>query len=152
MGTNLMRAVIVVSAICWAVGVAQAAATWLGQPYSVTVPTHISSVGQVVTSNSNLVLQHDAACDLIVTALVSGNEVLTSGGQTLSTAYMLTGADVSNPDGGWVPAATFVTRTYHVVGTGPNSTINIAVQATPPADRAQDAGAYSASIQITATW
>ncbi|MGA2498350.1 MAG: hypothetical protein ABSH20_11450 [Tepidisphaeraceae bacterium] len=152
MGPNVMRAAVVLSVICWAAAIAQANVMWLGQPYSVSIPTHINGINQVITSSSNLTLHHDVACDILVSVAVAGNEVLTTGGRTLTTAYKLTGADVSNADGAWVPSATFITKTYHVVGTGPNSTITIAVQATPPSNRAADAGAYSASITLTATW
>jgi hypothetical protein len=153
MGTNLMRAAVVVSAICWAVGVAQGAASWDAQPYSVSIPTHINRTNQVpVEASKDMTLSHDVACDIAVSVAVAGDEVLTSSGRTLTTAYKLTGADLSNPDGAWVASATFITQTYHVVGTGPNSTITLSVQATPPSNQAPDKGTYTAKITLTASW
>jgi len=154
MGTNLMRAAVVVSAICWAVGVAQGAASWDAQPYSVSIPTHINRTNQVpVEASKDMTLSHDVACDIAVSVAVAGDEVLTSSGRTLTTAYMLTG-NLSNPDGAWVASATFINgvKIYHVIGTGPNSTITLSVQATPPSNQAPDAGTYTAKITLTASW
>ncbi|MCY2951663.1 MAG: hypothetical protein NTU53_06755 [Planctomycetota bacterium] len=152
MGTNLMRAAVVVSAICWAAGVAQGDAGWVGQPYSVSIPTHINSINQAVSASTDITLHHDDACDIAVSVALAGDEVLTSSGRTLTTAYMLTGTDLSIPDGAWVASATFITKTYHVLGTGPNSTITLSVQATPPSNQAPDAGTYTGSITLTASW
>jgi len=153
MGTNLMRAAVVVSAICWAAGVAQGDASWVAQPYSVPISTHISSINQVVSDSKDMTLSHDVACDIAVSVAVAGDEVLTSSGRTLTTAYTLTG-NLSNPDGAWVASATFINgaKTYHVIGTGPNSTITLSVQATPPSNQAPDAGTYTGSITLTVTW
>jgi len=151
MGTNLMRAAVVVSAICWAAGVAQGGdPSWDAQPYSVPIPTHISSINQVpVEASKDMTLSHDVACTIAVSGLAS-DAVLTSSGRTLTTAYKLTG-NLSNPDGAWVASATFIGRTYPV-GTGPNSTITLSVQATPPSNQAPGAGTYTAKITLTASW
>ncbi|MFI5380324.1 MAG: hypothetical protein ACHRHE_13575 [Tepidisphaerales bacterium] len=151
MGSKMIQFAVVMSAICWTAGVALGGATWLGQPYSVSIPTHVNGVNQAISGSTNMTLQHDVACDIIVSA-AGGTEILAAGGRSLTTAYMLAGPDVSNGDGTWVPSATFITKTYHVVGTGPNSTITISVQATPPLNQAPEAGAYSASITLTTTW
>jgi hypothetical protein len=156
MGTNLMRAAVVVSAICWAVGVAQGDAGWVGLPYlPVSIP-NINRTNQVPVEASTIppmTLQHTVACDIVVSVALPGNEVLTLGGlggRTLTTAYKLTG-ELSTPDGAWVGSATFIGRTYPVVG-GPNSVITLSVQATPPSNQAPDAGTYTASITLTVTW
>ena len=155
MGTNLMRAAVVVSAICWAVGVAQGGASWVPPAYSMTISTHISSINQVVSDSTNMTLSHDVACTIAVSVAVAGDDVLTlsPSGPTLTTAYMLTG-NLSNPDGAWVASATFINgaKTYLVIGTGPNSTITLSVQATPPSNQAPDAGTYTAKITLTASW
>ncbi len=152
MGTNLMRATLVLLAICWATTLSQGGASWVAEPYSLSIPTHINSVNQVVSASTNITLQHDVACDIAVSVALAGNETLTSNGRTLATAYKLTGADLANPDAAWVAATTFITQIYHVLGTGPNSTITLWVQATSPATEAPDAGVYTASITLTATW
>jgi len=152
MGTNLMRAAVVASAICWAAGVAQGGASWLGQPYSVSIPTHINRTNQAVDASTNMTLQHDVACDIAVSVALAGDEVLTLNGRTLTTAYKLEGIHLSDSDTDWVASATFITKTYHVVGTGPNSTITLSVQATAPSNQAPEAGVYTANITLTATW
>ena len=150
MGTNLMRAAVVASAICWAAGVAQGGASWLAQPYSVSIPTHISGTNQAVSASTDMMLQHDVACSIVVSVGL-GNEVLTLNGRTLTTAYKLEGTHLSDSDTDWVGSATFITKTYHVLGTV-DSTIKLSVQATAPSNQAPDAGAYTASITLTASW
>jgi hypothetical protein len=151
MGTKLIQAVIVLAAICRA-GIALGGATWVAQPYSLSIPAHITGINQSISASTNITLQHDVACDIVVSVAVAGNEVLSTGGSSLPTAYKLTGTNVSNPDGAWVDSTTFITRTYHVAGTGPADTITLSVQATPPANQAPEPGVYTANIILTATW
>jgi hypothetical protein len=153
MGVNRVQVAAAVLAVCWIAGISFGAASWQGEPYSVAIATHITSVGQTpVSGSTNLSLQHDAPCDILVSVSAGGNEVLTLGGRTLTTSYKLQGAAVSNPDADWVSSAVFLTQTYHVLGVGPLDTLTLSVLATPPANRAPDAGVYSASVILTATW
>lgn len=125
---------------------------WAGQPYSVTIAPHITGCGQSPSGSAVMMLDHDVPCTIQPSVLHGGDEVLTSSGRTLVTNYKLTGADLQDGDATWVTSANFLSRTYNCGGTGPASQITLSVQAASSANRADEAGAYSASIVLTASW
>jgi hypothetical protein len=115
--------------------------------------THISSVGQACSGSTTLRLWHDGVCTLSVSA-PAGGEVLTlggagSGGPTLTTSYKITG--FADQDTSWVGSSAFLSRTYSVTGSGLQN-MTLWVQGAPPANRAAEAGAYTAAIVITVTF
>jgi len=140
------------SVIGWARAASFGGASWAGQPYSVTMPTHITALGQSFNSSSNLTLQHDVSCSIGVSVAQAGDEILTNGGATLTTSYKLTGAGLQNGDAGWVASTAFLAHTYNVPSTGPTDIVTISVKADAPADHAPEAGAYTASIILTVSW
>jgi hypothetical protein len=127
-----------------------AAANWSSPTYTLTTSSPISAVGQVRTGSINVAVDHDTTCTLSI----SGSPTLTKGSATLTTAYKLTGPGwVTNQDGTWVDATTFLTHTYGITNAGPvTTTLTLEVQATPPPNRAPDAGVYSATVVLTVTW
>jgi len=150
---HLVQFAAMVAVVGWARGVTLAGATWNGQPYSLTMPTHISAIGQASTGSINLPLQHDSACNISVSVAQAGNEVLTHAGQTLTTYYKLTGAALQgDADATWVTSSDFLTHVYHIASTGPMDTLTLSVKATVPANSAPPAGDYNASIILTVTW
>ena len=78
--------------------------------------------------------------------------MLTCNGDSLTTSYKLTGPSLRNPDADWVGSQAFVTRTYEVQGDGPASDITLSVRAAATGNRANEAGAYSASVVLTVSW
>jgi hypothetical protein len=85
--------------------------------------------------------------------------VLTSGSQTLRTAFKITGS-VASPDSsfksaGSGPGEFFNSQNsytmYHQTGTGA-CTINLVTQATSPKDSAPEQGLYTCGIVLTAQW
>jgi len=145
-------AVVVSGLICAAGGLALGGATWSGQPYTLAVPDHITGAGQVRSGSLVMTLDHDTPCTIAVSVAKAGDEVLASAGDTLATSYKLTGAALQNGDAEWVDSATFLTRNYSVQGTGPSDGITIWVRAAAGSGRATDAGTYSASVILTASW
>jgi hypothetical protein len=99
-----------------------------------------------------MTLDYDTPCTITVSVAKAGDEVLASGGDTLATSYKLAGAALQNGDGDWVDSSTFLTRSYSVQGTGPFDEITIWVRAAASSGRANNAGTYSASVILTASW
>ena len=148
-----MRVIIVMTAVGGvACGLVVGANGWAGQPYSVTVAAHITGCRQSPSGSTDMMLDHDVPCTIQPSVLHGGDEVLTSSGRTLVTRYKLTGDDLQDGDTTWVTSTDFHTRTYNCGGTGPTSRITLWVQAASSANRADEAGAYSASIVLTASW
>ena len=146
------RAVVVSGLICAAAGLAFGAASWSGQPYTLAVPDHITGAGQVRSGSLVMTLDHDTPCTITVSVAEAGEEVLASAGDALVTNYKLTGAALQNGDAEWVDSSTFLTRNYSVEGTGPFDEITIWVRAAASSGRANNAGTYSASVILTASW
>ena len=149
-------AVVVAGLICAAGGLALGGATWSGQqPYTLAVPEHITGTGaeQARSGSLDMPLDHDTPCTITVSVAKAGDEVLASAGDTLVTSYKLTGAALQNGgDGDWVDSSTFLTRNYSVPETGPPDGITIWVRAAAGSGRANNAGTYSASVILTASW
>jgi hypothetical protein len=85
--------------------------------------------------------------------------VLTKGTEILTTVYKMTGADLVTPDNSWKTsgaAGTFNTggNSYTVQQAGGTGvyTMTMNAQATTSAVKANDAGAYSCQVVLTATW
>ena len=126
------------------------ATNWIGGSYTVTMTTAISRVGESFSGSSGLSLAHDTQCSLIMSAS-GGSEVLKSaGGGTLITHYKLTG--VTGGDSEWVDSTSFLTHTYTAPGNNTTTNMTLWVQGTAPSDRAPEAGVYTATITITATF
>jgi hypothetical protein len=123
---------------------------WAGKPYSVAIPTHFTGRGQALSSSVSMTLDHTNG-SIQASVAQAGNEVLSGAGDTLVTQYMLTGARLQNGDSAWVSSSTFLTKTYSVLGADV-STVTLSVQGTSASNRANNAGAYSASIILTYTW
>lgn len=150
--TTRFRAAIGCAALLGAAGLVHAVASWVGQPYSLAIPTHITTRGQAVSGFIVLSLDHDASCTLSVSAAGAGSEVLTNGTATLTTSYKLTGPSLVNGDADWVSSDVFVTQVYGVQGAASPDSITLSVRAAAPPDRAPEAGGYSAALVLTASW
>ena len=125
---------------------------WVGEPYTLAVPTHITGAGQAHSGSLVLTLEHNRHCTITVSVANAGDEVLTFAGDTLATSYKLTGAGLVNGDADWVASSTFLTRNYDLRTVGPSDQITIWVQAAASSSRANNAGTYSASVILTASW
>jgi hypothetical protein len=120
--------------------------------------TTISKVGEYLTVTKGLTLYANANVTLTATA-VSNSGVATLGSDNLTTSYKITG-DVGTPDVAYKAAGTGggqffnAGNTYavtHVPGDG-SYAISLGVKLESAANRAQDAGNYTCSIKLTATW
>ena len=135
----------------WALG----ATGWAQPEYTATITTHFSGTSQTRSGSAVLVLNHDGAATIQASVTTAGDEVLTSSGSdTLTTSYKLTGAALGgSADGDWVSSSAFISpeKSYSVEGTGP-SEITIWVRGICAADRSNDAGAYPGSVILTITW
>lgn len=154
MGTRISIAAGAVVGLLMASGVTRGDPSWVGQPYSLSIPTHISARGQSVSSSIDLSLNHDVlGCNVYFTA--SGDDyLLKKGSNSLTTAYKLTGGALDHQDSDWLPADQFarVANTYAVMGTG-SSTIKLWVQATEPGGAIPvPAGTYTATLTVTVSW
>ena len=145
-------AAVVSGLICAAGGLALGGASWSGQPYTLAVPDHITGGRQARSGSLVMTLDYDTPCTITVSVATAGDEVLASAGDTLVTSYKLAGAALQNGDGDWVDSSTFLTRSYSVQGTGPFDEITIWVRAAASSGRANNAGTYSASVILTASW
>jgi hypothetical protein len=143
---------IALAAACFAVTPASGTANWASLSYSITVPTHVTAMGQSCTGSTVIVLQHDAPCSVAISVAGLGQEVLTNSGDNLATSYKFTGATLQNPDATWVDSTTFLTHTYNVLGTGPNDSLTLAVQGTAATNHAVESGNYTAGLVFTVSW
>ena len=125
-------------------------ASWEDDPYSLTIPTHFTGVGQVRSGSVGMTLDHRAPCTVQVSVANGGDEVLTCSGDTLLTQYKLTGLMLEGGgDATWVDSSTFRTKVYTIVGDGKGVVMTLWVQATSASARANNAGTYSASVILT---
>lgn len=152
MGSKRLCAVAGLAALLWACQQAHGGVTWVGQPYQLTMPTHITTRGQFFVGSINLPLDHDVPCTLRVSVASPGDEVLTRGTSTLTTTYKLSGPQIPNSDPDWVNADTFLAHVYTVLGTGTPDTITLSAKGTAPALSAPEAGDYTASLILTVSW
>jgi hypothetical protein len=144
--------VVVAGLICAAGGLALGGANWSGQPYTLAVPDHITGAGQKHIGSLEMTLDHDTPCTITVSVAKAGDEVLASAGDTLATSYKLTGTALQGGgDPAWVDSSKFLTGNYSVAE-GEDPKITIWVQAAASSGRANDAGTYSASVILTASW
>jgi hypothetical protein len=120
--------------------------------------TTISQVGEDLTVTKALTLY--ANTNVTLSAAGTANSgIATNGSDTLTTSYKITG-DVGTPDAAWKAAGSGAGEffnagnTYsvtHVSGDG-SYAINLLVQLESANARAQDAGNYTCSLTLTATW
>lgn len=120
--------------------------------------TTISQVGESLTVTKALTLYANANVTLSAAGTDNGG-IATNGAETLTTSYMITG-DVGTPDGAYKAAGSGggqffeATNTYtvtHVAGDG-SYAINLGAKVESEAGRAENAGDYTCSITLTATW
>jgi type 1 fimbria pilin len=140
-------------AILFCAAGALGATQWLGLPYSVTMASHISGVGQACEGTKALTLEHDGPCTIHVSVNTGGDEVLTlggSGGPTLETFYKLTG--MADQDAGWLTSTNFLARTYNTPAGAGTENLTLSVRGLAPADKAPTAGNYQATIILTVTF
>lgn len=149
-----VQLIVCVATLCLACDIVLAPGQWLGDPYSLSIANHISACNQSQSSSLTMTLEHTKRCTIRVSVAQAGNEVLrSSGGDTLTTAYRLTGPSLQGGgDANWVASSTFRTRSYTVTTTGPSDPITIWARATSAGNRANDAGTYSAQVILTASW
>lgn len=120
--------------------------------------TTISQVGEVLETTKALTLYANA--NITITAAGTANSgIATNGIETLTTKYKITG-NVTVPDAAWKTAGSGVGEFFnagnsysltHVSGDG-SYAINLGVRLESPAARAADAGNYTCSVTLTATW
>lgn len=134
------------------------AASWVESSYQATIATHFNASGQAQSGSVTLVLNHTEAegVSLNASAGSPGSEVLkhNTSNDTLATQYKLTGTALDDgADNDWVSASDFIdpARSYPVSGVGP-SEITLHVRGVSSSGRASDAGTYSASLVLTASW
>ncbi len=131
---------------------------WVSPTYNLDIATHFTQVGQQQGGSVVMTLVHSVDVTLNASAEGANTEVFVcqTGGSTdtLVTKYKFTGADLSAPDATWVTSTDFINpgRSYQVPYTDGVSEITLQTQCTSDAGRAQDAGSYTASLRITATW
>jgi hypothetical protein len=128
---------------------------WNSATPTVTI-ANVAAINTPYTGNTTLALysNHTANVSVAVTAGDANNGVLKeAGGDSLTTQYKLTGTGLASPDAAWVPAATFITNSYVVTYAAGQGTYQVIVnaQATAPAGRAPNQGAYTCDIVLTAT-
>ena len=136
-----------------------AAAAWTSESYNLEILTHFTQVGQQLPGSAALTLEHTEGVTLTISAAGEGKEVLTcqtaGSGDTLLTKYKLTGADLGGAaDSTWVSSSDFInpSRSYSLPYTDGVSEVTLEVQGTAADNRANDAGTYTASLIVTATW
>jgi hypothetical protein len=147
--TLLQLAIIALASTCagtWAL----AATGWLGAPFSLSIPTHINTLSQISDGSTILPLEHDTPITVSVSVPAPGTEVLSCGSFSLTTSYKITG--IASGDANWVNSSDFLTHTYFLPGSNITDQLTLWVRAQAPSDRAPDAGTYSATITLTATW
>lgn len=128
---------------------------WTGS----TDGTTISVVGESLTVTEAMTLYANANVTLS-TAGTTNDGIATNGSETLTTSYMITG-DVGTPDVDYLAAGTGEgeffedgVNTYtvtHSPGDG-SYAINLGAKVQSAASRAQDAGDYTCTLTLTATW
>jgi len=133
-------------------------AEWTSAGYNLQIQTHFNQTGQQHAGSVALTLEHTQNVTLTIAANGAGKEVFTCenpGADTLLTRYKLTGADLGGAaDSEWVGSSDFINpgRSYPLPYTDGVSQVTLEAQCTSSDNRANDAGAYSASLVITATW
>jgi len=141
---------------CVTCGLALGATGWVQPEYTVTLSPAFAGAGQTRTGSTVLTLNHDGPATIQASVVQAGDEVLShdTTADTLVTSYSLTGAALgASADADWVSSSQFVApaRSYTVEGSG-LSDITFHVRGAAAPLRANDAGAYSASIVLTVTW
>lgn len=131
------------------------ATSWSQPTQSVTITTHFTATDQARSGSAVLTLDHDGPVTIRASVVRAGDQVLTAaGGDTLATSYKLTGSALGgSADANWVASSAFIApeKFYSVEGTGPSDlTLSVRGQTSP--SRANDAGAYAASVVLTVTW
>jgi len=132
---------------------------WRDSDPSITMPEAFTASAQTKDSDVLLTVWTNVGATITPTTADGKLGVLTSDHDTLTTEYQMTGADLVTPDAAWKSsgaAGTFNTGgnsyTVKLVDTTGIYTMTMKAQATTSATKANDAGAYSCQVVLTASW
>jgi len=120
--------------------------------------TTISEVGEYLTVTKALTLYANANVTLTA-AGTTNSGIATNGTETLTTSYQIQG-DVGTPDSAYKAAGSGAgeffeaSNTYTVTHSSADGSyaINLLVKVESEAGRAEDAGSYTCTTTLTATW
>ena len=141
-------------------GTVAAFAEWATTSDTITIATPLSSVSTPQTGSVNLTLYANKAAS-ISAAGGTNSGVLTNGSSTLATRYMLTGAGLTSPDGGFkvadsASAGQFFhsgnTYAIHYSATSGTYAVTLSVEMSAPTTAAPASGAYTCDLLLTATF
>ena len=132
---------------------------WTDVNPSITIAAPFTASAQAKDSDVLLTVWTNVGATITPTTADGKLGVLTSDHDTLTTEYQMTGADLVTPDAAWKSsgaAGTFNTGgnsyTVKLVDTTGIYTMTMKAQATTSATKANDAGAYSCQVVLTASW
>ena len=123
--------------------------------------TTVSAAGEDLTVTKGLTLYANAT--ITITAAGTTNSGIATQGttsDTLTTSYQLQGADLTTPDGAYKAAGTaegeffYASNSYEVTHTNGDGSyaMNLLVKLESEDAAASDAGSYTCSVTLTATW
>lgn len=123
--------------------------------------TTVSTAGEDLTVSRALALY--ANVTVTITAAGTANSGIATHGttsDTLTTSYQLTGADITTPDSAWKAAGTGVgeffeaSNSYEVTHTDGDGSYAVTLEVQLESDdaAANDAGDYTCSLTLTASW
>jgi len=119
---------------------------------------HITSAKDTtgITASEDMTLYFNVDVNIVPSDATNAGVLTSAASDTLTTTYQLTGADMTNPDGAYIAAATFIGKTYAQTHTAADGdcviTVNVkAVTDASGAGACPDAADYSTTITLTAT-
>jgi len=132
-----------------------AAGNWTGSAGGTTV----NEVGEDLTVTKALTLYANSTVTLTQAGTTNSGILTSATSDTLTTSYQIQG-DVGTPDSAYKAAGTaegeffYASNTYSVTHTNGDGSyaINLLVKGESDDEAASDAGSYTASLTITATW
>jgi len=139
-------------ATCAMSSLALADGAWLDGPYTLAMEESITAGGRESSGSVVMTLVHNEPCQISMSVLHEGDEVLSCNGDTLTTNYKLAGENLQNPDAEWIDPQTFLQKAYQIMSFGPESQVTLWVRATASMMRANEAGNYEASLVMTLSW
>ncbi len=115
---------------------------------------HITSAKNTagVTAAEAMTLYFNVNVNIVPSDSTNSGVLTEGGGDTVTTTYKLTGADMTNPDGDYIATGTFIGKSYaqtHAAGDG-DCVITVNVKASTD-DDCPDATNYTTTITLTAT-
>jgi len=119
---------------------------------------HITSAKNTtgITASAAMTLYFNTTVTIVPSDATNSGVLTHSGGDTLTTSYQLTGADMTNPDIAWLASGSFIGKSYAQTHTAGDGDCVITVQAKAVTDASgpgacPDQGDYSTTITLTAT-